>query len=56
MEVVAGVEAYDPELGGTPLSEPEEWPPSPSLTYVDERTPAKKKKRKKKGSGKTKAS
>jgi DNA topoisomerase-1 len=42
MEVVPGVEAYDPELGGTPLSQPEEWPPAPSLTLVDERPPKKK--------------
>ncbi|MBY5161779.1 type I DNA topoisomerase [Salsipaludibacter albus] len=57
MEVVPGIEAYDPELGGTPLSEPEEYPPMPSLTYVDEQKPKKKKgKAKKKAAPKKKAS
>lgn len=56
MEVVAGVEAYDPELGGTPLAEPDVYPPAPSLTYVDERKPKPKgKKRTKKAGGKSKA-
>ena len=67
MEVVPGIEAYDPECGGTPLSVPEEWPAAPSLTLVDERKPkpkgkkaatAKKKAataKKKTGTGKKKA-
>ena len=45
MRVMEGVEAYDPELGGTPLEMPDvdEIPGPFELRLVDTRTPPKKK-------------
>jgi DNA topoisomerase I len=53
IEVVEGVEAYDPELGGTPLSEPDEVPGPFDLRLVDTREPAPKKKPAKKAAKKS---
>lgn len=49
--VVPGVEKYDPALGGTPLSEPEDYEPF-EMSFREQRTPKNKKKGGKKKSGK----
>lgn len=48
--VVRGVAKYDPELGGTPLSEPEDYEPF-EMTFREEREPRKKRKKKGKKKG-----
>ncbi len=53
MQVMEGVPAYDPELGGEALYEPEDVPPPFDLALVDTRKPAPKKKSTKKSTKKS---
>jgi DNA topoisomerase-1 len=52
MQVMEGVPAYDPELGGEPLEKPDELPEPIELRLVDTRKPPPKKKAAKKGAKK----